>query len=144
MGVSFAKKEKEKKKAKQKQDKAQKMQERKSQQSKGKSLEDMMAWVDEEGNLVSSPPDPSKRVEIKAEDIQLGIHHMEEEEIKQEGVVTQFLTDKGFGFIKDSRSGESVFVHINQIQVELKQGDKVSYEVEKTPKGFQAVNVEVL
>ena len=49
MSESFAKKEKEKQKAKSKQDKAQKMKDRKANASKGKSLEDMMAYIDENG-----------------------------------------------------------------------------------------------
>lgn len=58
MADSFSKKENKKKKARKKQDKAQKREERKSNNDKGKSLEDMMAYVDENGNL--STVDPSK------------------------------------------------------------------------------------
>ena len=53
MSESFAKKEKEKRKAREKQDKAQKMKERKANNSKGKSLDDMMAYLDENGNITS-------------------------------------------------------------------------------------------
>lgn len=57
---SFNKREKEKKRQKKKMDKKEKMEERKLHSSKGKSLDDMLAYVDENGNLSSTPPDPSQ------------------------------------------------------------------------------------
>jgi S-adenosylmethionine hydrolase len=54
---TFAKREKEKKRQQQKKEKQQKMEERKANASKGKSLNDMMAYVDEFGNLTSAPPE---------------------------------------------------------------------------------------
>lgn len=53
---SFSKREKERKRLKQKQDKAQKLQERKAQNNKSGKLEDMMAYLDENGNIVPVPP----------------------------------------------------------------------------------------
>jgi len=58
---SFSKKEKEKKKLKKKQDKEQKKEERKNNTDKGKSLEEMFVYVDEYGNITSTPPDPTKK-----------------------------------------------------------------------------------
>ena len=55
---TFNKKEKEKKRLKKKQEKMEKMQERKANAEKGKSLDEMMAYIDENGNLSSTPPDP--------------------------------------------------------------------------------------
>jgi hypothetical protein len=59
---TWNKREKEKKKIKQRQEKQEKMQERKSNAGK-KSLDDMLAYVDEDGNITSTPPslrkDPS-------------------------------------------------------------------------------------
>ena len=73
MSESWNKKERQKMKVKQRQDKAQKMQERKENAKKGKSLDAMMAYVDENGNLSSTPPDRRKKVEIRAEDIEIGV-----------------------------------------------------------------------
>lgn len=53
---SFNKREKEIRKLKNRQDKAQKMEERKSNNDKGKTLEDMMVYLDENGNLSPVPP----------------------------------------------------------------------------------------
>jgi hypothetical protein len=56
---SFIKNQKEKLKQKKRKDKAEKKKERQD-NSKGGALEDMMAWVDENGNLVNTPPAPKK------------------------------------------------------------------------------------
>lgn len=142
---SFNKKEKEKKRLKKQQEKAEKMEERKANAKKGKSLDEMMAYIDENGNISSTPPDPSKRREINHEDIQLGVprhEDVEDEDPIRTGVVDFFNNTKGFGFIKDSRSGESVFVHINQMTERIGEGDKVIFEVQMGPKGPNAVNVK--
>jgi hypothetical protein len=59
--ASATKKEKEKKKLQKRQDKEQRKQERKANSMEGKPLEEMMAYVDENGNITSEPPDPSKK-----------------------------------------------------------------------------------
>src|SRR5438034_9928404 len=71
--ATFAKKEKEKQRQKQKQEKREKMEERKANQVKGKSLDDMMAYVDENGNITSTPPDPRKKRIFSAEEIEIGV-----------------------------------------------------------------------
>jgi cold shock CspA family protein len=142
---SFNKKEKEKKRLKKQQEKAEKMEERKANTKKGKSLDDMMAYIDENGNISSTPPDPSKRREINHEDIQIGVPKYEpgeEEDPVRSGVVNFFNSTKGFGFIRDTQSGESVFVHVNQLTERISEGDKVRFEVQMGPKGPNAINVK--
>ena len=63
MSESWNKKEREKKKQKERKDKAEKMQDRKENAKKG-NFDDMIAYLDENGNLSSTPPDPRKRVEV--------------------------------------------------------------------------------
>ncbi|MEP6617607.1 MAG: hypothetical protein ABJA57_13550 [Ginsengibacter sp.] len=53
---TFSKKEKGKKKLKKRQEKQEKMEDRKNNAKKGKSLEEMMAYIDENGNISSTPP----------------------------------------------------------------------------------------
>ena len=65
---TFSKKEKEKKRLKKRQDKLVKKEERKS-TSEGGSLESMMAYVDEFGNLSDTPPDPLKKKKIMGREI---------------------------------------------------------------------------
>ncbi|MES2701418.1 MAG: cold shock domain-containing protein [Bacteroidota bacterium] len=142
---SSNKKEKERKKAKDKQDKAAKKEDRKSNSAKGKSLDDMIAYVDENGNLSSTPPDMTKRKDISLDDIQLGAAKGEDmslREVVRKGVVTFFNDAKGYGFINDLQSQESVFVHINQLSEPIKERDKVVFETEQGPKGLNAIKVK--
>ena len=122
------------------------MQERKANAQKGKSLDDMLAYVDENGNLSSTPPSPLKKKQVfNQEDMQISVPKQEKTEFINErrtGVVTFFNASKGFGFIKDTQTGESAFVHINQLSTLLKENDKVTYEVEKGHKGLNAINLE--
>ncbi len=144
-GETFNKKEKEKKRAKQKKDKAEKMEERKANAKKGQSLDDMMAYIDENGNISSTPPDPNKRKVFKQEDMQIGVpKHIpgEDEGSVRTGVVAFFNDEKGFGFINDLQTQERVFVHANNLSEPLKEGNRVSFEVEMGPKGPSAINVQ--
>ena len=141
---TFSKKEKEKKRLKKAKDKKEKAEDRKSNSGKGKSLEDMMAYIDEYGNISSTPPDPSKKIKINSEDIQVGIAKREEivQEIVRNGVVSFFNESKGYGFIKDLLTQESVFVHVNGLTEQIKENDKVTFETEQGQKGLTAVKVK--
>ena len=59
------------------------------------------------------------------------------------GTVKFFNTSKGFGFITPDDGSKDVFVHKNSLTTEIREGDKVSYEVEEGQKGLNAVNVKV-
>ena len=63
------------------------------------------------------------------------------------GKVKWFNNDKGYGFI-DYTNVEDIFVHYSAIQANgyttLTEGQMVSFDLVETPKGLQAVNVEVL
>ena len=146
MSESWNKKEREKKKQKERRDKAEKMQERKE-NAKKNNFDDMIAYLDENGNLSSTPPDPRKRVEVKLEDIQIGVPEYvppTEEELTRKGKVTFFNNEKGFGFIKDLQSQQSLFVHANNLTAPIKENDKVSFEVEMGQRGPMAVNVKII
>lgn len=142
---TFNKKEKEKNKIKARKEKQEKMQERKANAKKTNSLEDMMAYVDENGNISSTPPDPKKKKSFREEDVQIGVPKHEDinpADLIRTGSVTFFNESKGFGFIKDSQTQESVFVHVNQLKEVIKENDKVTFEVENGLKGLNAVNVK--
>ena len=57
------------------------------------------------------------------------------------GTVKFFNSEKGFGFITPDEGGKDVFVHKTGTKQALYEGDKVTYEVEQSPKGPNAVNV---
>jgi len=61
-----------------------------------------------------------------------------------EGTVKFFNDSKGFGFITPDDGGKDVFVHANGLVDEIKDGDKVSYDVEEGRKGLNAVDVKVV
>ena len=62
----------------------------------------------------------------------------------QEGTVKFFNDTKGFGFITPNDGGQDVFVHISDLNGEIRENDKVSYDVQNGKKGLNAVNVTVL
>ncbi|MBC7399515.1 MAG: cold shock domain-containing protein [Mucilaginibacter sp.] len=143
--ATFSKKEKEKKRLKKSQDKREKAEERKSNFVKGKTLEDMMAYIDEHGNITSTPPDPSRKLKVNSEDIQIAIPKQEDivQEIVRNGIVGFFNDAKGYGFIKDLQSQESIFVHVNALTEPIKEGNKVTFEIEPGAKGPTAVKVKI-
>jgi len=141
---TFSKKEKEKARLKKSKDKKEKAQERKANAGKGKSLEDMMAYIDENGNITSTPPDPSKKIRINAEDIQIGVAKQLDlpHDTVRTGVVTFFNESKGYGFIRDLQTEESIFVHINALTEPLKENTRVTFETEQGQKGLSAIKVK--
>lgn len=141
---TYSKKEKEKKKQQKRKEKDEKREERKANSKKGKSFEDMIAYVDENGQLSSTPPDPNKRKVINLEDIQLGARKEEAidpADVVRKGIITYFNEAKGYGFIKDERSQDSVFFHVNGLISQVKERDKVNFETEMGQKGMMAVKV---
>ena len=62
----------------------------------------------------------------------------------QEGTVKFFNGTKAFGFISPSNGGEDIFVHVSGLSDEIRENDKVSFEVENGKKGLNAVNVKVI
>ena len=146
MAETWNKKEREKKKQQDKKEKAERKQERRENSKPGKSLDDMLAYLDENGNLSSKPPDPRKKLTINVEDIEIGVRKQEPvnpEDLIRKGIVTFFNDAKGYGFIKDMETQESVFVHINSLSGPIKERNKVTFEVEMGPKGANAVNVKL-
>jgi len=58
------------------------------------------------------------------------------------GTVKFFNKTKGFGFITPSDGGKDIFVHVSGLKEEIRDGDRVSYDVENSPKGLNALNVK--
>ena len=141
---SFSKRERELKREKKRKEKEVKKLERQENKMTLDS-DDMIAYVDEFGQVTSTPPDPSTRVEVKLEDIEIGIPKREEEEYDpiRTGIVTFFNESKGFGFIRDLDTQESVFVHVNNTKEEVRENNKVRFETEQGPRGLAAVKVEI-
>lgn len=144
---TFSKSEKEKKRLKKREDKRKKMLARKADAKENGTGGIPMAYVDFNGNLTDTPPDPTLKVEIEAENIILGIPKKvagEEEEFDpvRNGKVSFFDSSKGFGFIIDSENQEKYFCHVSGLIDEIFENDKVSFELERGMKGMNAVRVK--
>lgn len=138
---TFGKKEREKKRLKKRKDKLLRKEERKA---SGQNSE--FVYVDEFGQLTDTPPDPTKKIKVDASTIEIGIPKKEdrgeEESADKQGKVSFFDTSKGFGFIIDSSSQEKYFVHVSGLLEEIKENDKVTFELERGLKGMNAVRVK--
>jgi len=143
MADSYNKKDREKKRRKRKQEKREKMEQRKLEGTK----EPEYMYVDENGNLTSTPPDPAKRTVINVEDIVIGASKREEidpKDLIRNGVVKFFNSEKGYGFITDKGTGDSIFVHIENVTGEIRDNDKVTFEIGHGSKGPIAMDVKII
>jgi cold shock CspA family protein len=140
---TFHKKEVRKKKEKKRLDKEKKRLAKKDKDKSG-SLDDMIAYVDETGMITSTPPDPGKRKNIAAEGIEVSVPKRDSSssDHQRQGIVTFFDESKGFGFIRDTETQESVFVHANNLLEEIKADNLVSFERFKGEKGPTAMQVK--
>ncbi len=143
---TFNKSEKEKKRLKKREDKRKKMESRKADSKENpKGIE--FAYVDYNGNLTDTPPDPSLKEKIDAESIEVSIPKTlpgdkEKFDPIRNGKVSFFDTSKGFGFIIDSENQEKYFTHVSGLIDEIAENDSVSFELEKGMKGMNAVRVK--
>lgn len=64
--------------------------------------------------------------------------------MQKEGTVKFFNTTKGFGFISQSDTRNDIFVHSTGLIDQIRENDKVTFDVEEGRKGLNAVNVKVI
>lgn len=142
MAGTFNKRENEKKKLQKRKDKEQRKEERKA-NKESKSFEDMIAYVDENGNFSTTPPDMTKRKAVNEADIDLTSRNKggSTPPHQRRGAVKHYDTSKGFGFIRDGQTGEEYFFHHSSANFAPNIGDQVSFETEMGPKGMNAVRV---
>jgi cold shock CspA family protein len=141
---TFSKTEKEKKRLKKRLDKQKKMDARKADKDENGPVGIQFAYVDHNGNLTDTPPDPNMKVVYELDDIQISVTKKEDlpqEDPVRKGKVSFFDTSKGFGFIIDNENNEKYFTHVSGLIDQISENDKVSFELEKGMRGMNAVKV---
>lgn len=140
---AYSKIEKEKARQKKREEKQKKKEERKANKD-NQGIQ--FAYVDQYGNLTDTPPDPTEKIKVDAEDIVLGVPKKEEstEEVDpiKKGKVAFFDTSKGFGFIIDNDTQEKHFCHVSGLIDTIAENDNVEFELERGMKGMNAVRVK--
>jgi len=142
---TFNKKEVKNKKEKKRKEKEKKRLIKKE-TGKKSSFDDMIAYVDEFGMITSTPPDPNKKKVVIAENIELGAtknDSPQNNDFIRKGVVSFFNESKGYGFIRDMETRQSVFVHANNLLEVVRENNIVTFEIGKGPKGPTALKVKL-
>lgn len=141
MGDSFFKKENNKKKVKKRQDKILKREDRKVNNNKGKSLEELIIYVDVNGNFTEIPPHLQKK-EDDFSNFDNSIKNSGQKGNLDFTGTIKFLSDKGYGFITEDKTQENIFFHSNQLAQTVVKNDKVKFRKEDSLKGFRAVGIK--
>lgn len=138
--MTAGKRENEKKRLAKREEKLKRKEDRKSNKS---SFDDMIAYVDENGMITSTPPEENvKKKEINVEEIMISTPKKEDEEpVILRGRVEFFNEARGFGFIKELSGVEKYFFHVNNVVTEIREGDIVTFDLERGQKGMNAVNI---
>ena len=137
---TFSKKENEKKKQARRLEKQNRKEERKL-SGNTNSFEDMIAYVDENGRITSTPPETNhKKEEINHEEIVISTPRQESPEVRK-GRVEYFNVSKGYGFIKDLSGTEKYFFHVSNALSELVENAIVIFDLERGKRGMNAINI---
>ena len=105
----------------------------------------MIAYVDENGVITSTPPAENiKKEEINQEEILISVPKKEKEEpVVLKGKVDLLKKYKGFGFIKEMGIGERNILHLNNLLSKVEEGDIVTFDLERGLKGMNAINISL-
>ena len=139
--MTVGKRENEKKRIAKREEKLKKKESRKL--SGTSSFDDMIAYVDEYGMITSTPPEENiKKQEINVEEIMISTPRKEDEEpVILRGRIEFFNEARGFGFIKDLAGIEKYFFHVNNVVTDVREGNIVTFDLERGAKGMNAVNI---
>ncbi|MEG1573892.1 MAG: cold shock domain-containing protein [Bacteroidales bacterium] len=142
--VTSEKREREKIKQSKRQEKQKKKEER--QTNSVRTFDEMLAYVDENGVLHSTPQDIRPKKEVDATEILVSVPKKSDmdKDVPFMGAVEHYDSQKGYGFIKNTENGEKYFFHISNAPAEIIEGDKVSFEIESGPRGMNAVRISII
>ncbi|MCD7978722.1 MAG: cold shock domain-containing protein [Tannerellaceae bacterium] len=140
--ASMSKRDNEKKKQSKRLEKQKRKEDRKLNNNKGASLEDMFVYVDENGMITSTPPELRKKEEIDLDSIVISTPKKTEvDNPVHKGRIEYFNESKGFGFVKELASVNKYFFHISASKVDIREGNIVFFELERGTKDLNAVNL---
>ncbi|MDR2041035.1 MAG: cold shock domain-containing protein [Tannerella sp.] len=143
MAITSNKRELQKKKEQKRKDKQKRKEERKATGSG--SLDDMIAYVDENGVITDTPPDPLRKQEIELESIAVSTPKKKDiEEAPRIGYVEFFNSDRGYGFIRDTADSNKYFFHVSNSPANIAEGDTVTFEPERGERGMNAVRIALV
>ncbi|KAB4437776.1 cold shock domain-containing protein [Bacteroides thetaiotaomicron] len=139
--ITVGKRENEKKRLAKREEKQKKKDSKKL--SSKSSFDDMIAYVDENGMITSTPPAENiKKEEINLDEIIIATPKKEDEEpVILRGRVEFFNGARGFGFIKDLAGVDKYFFHVNNVVGNISEGNIVTFDLERGVKGMNAVNI---
>ena len=135
---TFRKKEIAKKKLQKRKEKEEKRANRDDNNDKGKSFEEMFAYVDENGNISDKPP--VKKYEFKEEDL----IRPEVEDVYSFGKVSFYNEAGQYGFIRDNETRENVYFNFKILGFVLEQNQQVKFKAISSKQGLQVKEVIVL
>ena len=141
---SFNKKEREKKKQQKRKEKEAKKLEKKENAANG-GLDDMMVYIDANGNFVDTPPEETN-TEVDESSIQISVPKSAPVDMDAErrGKVTFYNDQKGYGFIEQDGTQEKFFLHHSNLTGHVEEGTKVKFKIKKGEKGMDAIEVTLV
>lgn len=140
--ITYSKRDNEKKKQEKRVKKIKKKEERK--ESGKDSFDDMIAYVDEYGVISSVPPEkrPARVSNTNNANTSTDQSNRSQEMTGIKGRVEYLNSEKGYGFIKDTSKTDKYFFHLSNTQEKIQTNDFVSFDLEHTKKGLNAINVK--
>ena len=142
--VTSSKRDREKAKQSKREEKQKRKEERLS--SGSRSFEEMLAYVDENGILHSTPEGVKPKEEIDASEIEISIPKKGEAEevLPLNGRIEHFNVSRGYGFIKDLDGNEKYFFHVsNNSLADISENDIVTFDLERGLRGMNAINISL-
>lgn len=145
--MTVGKRENEKKRLAKREAKLKRKEGRKSTKS---SFDDMIAYVDENGRITSTPPEvsandrkPKSASEqtsvVTSDNVETG--RSESNTNERKGRVEHVNAEKGYGFIKEAAKTDKFFFHVSGLLEAIQVGDNVVFELERGKKGYNAVRI---
>lgn len=145
--MTVGKRENEKKRLAKREAKLKRKEGRKSTKS---SFDDMIAYVDENGRITSTPPEVSANDRklksaseqtsvVTADNVEAG--RSESNTNERKGRVEHVNAEKGYGFIKEAAKTDKFFFHVSGLLEAIQVGDNVVFELERGKKGYNAVRI---